>query len=105
MIIANGYIKTKNKVGGGLDSSGYPTAPFVSWSEPIACQYRSIRQNFQAKDNGTPYVDVSYEILIEAMPFMADRLALFDCHNNEVGEYSILSVEPLMAVCMLRLTV
>ena len=48
-----------------------------------------------------------YTILIEQQPtsFTAEQIRLKDNGGNVVGEYSVIAIEPLEAVCEIRITV
>lgn len=106
MIICNGTIEAKRKSGGGIDpTTGYPVACEVSYDEPIACQYLIAKLDRQALQGGVPATEASYEVLIEMQPFDADQVRLTDIHTGEVGEYSVISVEPLEAVWQLRIII
>lgn len=106
MIIANGYIEIKRKTGGGIDTTtGYPIKPEAEWGGAIDCQYSATRYNNLAMSGGEPYRDAAYSILIEEQPLDgAEQLRLHDKDGNVVGEYSIVSIEPLDAVCEIRIT-
>lgn len=107
MIIENGTIEVKHKTGGGIDpETGYPISPAsASWGTPIPCQYSPIKMNLLERVSGEHVTAVNYSILIELMPFTAEQVRLKDRLGNEVGEYSIISIEPLEAVGQLKLTV
>lgn len=106
MIIANGTIEIKTKTGGGIDPvTGYPVAPSASWGDPIPCQYRANKYNNRGKANGEAFKVVSYEILIEEQPFDTEMLRLRDKAGKEVGEFSVIEVEPLEAVTQIRIMV
>ena len=109
MIIANGTIETKVKTAGGIDpETGYPLRPSdVDWSGPIPCQYSANRYNRLGKVNGEHFTIAEYQILIEddGRPFEADQIRLKDRAGNLVGEYSVMQVEPLDAVCEIKILV
>ena len=107
MIIQNGTIEVKRKTGGGIDSeTGYPQKPgSVSWGEPIPCQYSANKRNNLGRVSGEHFTVAQYEILIEEQPFTAEQIRLKDLAGKSVGEFSIIQVEPLDAVCELRILV
>lgn len=106
MIIANGTIEAKLKQGGGIDPvTGYPVKPSdVSWGDPIPCQYSATKYNKLGQTtNGEHYTVAQYTVLIEEQPFDAEQLRLKDRDGEVVGEFSVIEVEPLDAVCELRI--
>ena len=106
MIIANGTIEVKHKTGGGLDpATGFPKQVQVSWSEPIPCQYIPVKHNKLARANGEPVTLATYTVLIEEQQFNAEQIRLKDREGSTVGEFSIMQVEPLEAVCEIRMTI
>ena len=55
--------------------------------------------------NGEHFTTAQYTVLIEEQPFEAEQIRLKDLAGNVVGEFSIMQVEPLEAVCELRIWV
>lgn len=107
MIIQNGTIEVKQKTGGGINpETGYPNKPgSVSWDDPIPCQYSANKYNRLGKVNGEHFTTAQYTVLIEEQPFEAEQVRLKDLAGNMIGEFSIIQVEPLEAVCELRIWV
>ena len=106
MIIANGYIETKIKTGGGIDpETDHPVAPSVSWSTPIPCQYRANKYSNKGRVNGEAFTIASYEILVDEQPFDAEMLRLQSDNGKMLGEFSVIEIEPLQAVSQLRILV
>lgn len=106
MIIQNGTIETKVKTGGGIDPvTGHPVQPTSSWGSPIPCQYIPNSHNNLGVSSGQHYIQASYTVLIEERPFEAEQIRLKDMEGRMVGEYSILSVEALEAVCEVKIIV
>lgn len=107
MIIVNGTIEAKHKTGGGgLDPvTGYPKKAEASWGEPIPCQYIPNQHNKLGVVNGEHFTIASYTVLIEEQEFNAEQIRLKDRTGTLLGEFSIMQVEPLEAVCEIRLTI
>lgn len=107
MIIQNGTIEVKRKTGGGIDpETGYPQKPgVVGWGCPIPCQYSANKRNNLGRVNGEHFIVAQYEILIEQQPFAAEQVRLIDRAGCIIGEFSVMQVEPLDAVCELRIWV
>ena len=108
MIIQNGYIEFIMVSGGGLDSvTGHPLKAEKEYCELIPCQYVPARQNLLAKSNGEPVTAQTWTIYIESLwrDIATERIRLTDMDGNIVGEYSIIKIEPLVAVCEFVITV
>lgn len=106
MIIPNGTIRFKVKSGGGIDPvTGHAQKPTSSWGEPIPCQYTANSYNRLARVMGEASTQQSYEILIEEQHIPSEQLKLTDDRAGEVGDFSIRQVEPLNAVCEMRILV
>ena len=105
MIIANGTIEVKRKTGGGLNQKGYPQKAEATWGEPIPCQYIPNKHNKLGVVNGEHFTVAQYTVLIEEQEFNAEQIRLKDRTGKDLGEFSIMSVEPLEAVCEIRLLI
>lgn len=105
MIIQNGTIEVKRKRSVGLDADGHPNKPLDErWGKPIPCQYIP-NKNLLARSNGEPYVNVSYEVLIEECPFCGEQVRLRDMCGKVLGDYSVISATPLDAVSEIRILI
>lgn len=107
MIIQNGMIEFRITKGGGLNpETGYPVTPSSpSYSESIPCQFKANRYNSLGVVNGEHYTIARYEILIEEQPVQSEQIRLKDMSGKEIGTFSIIQVEPLEAVCQIRILV
>lgn len=106
MIIPNGTIRFKAKSASGIDpETGYAQKPTSTWGEPIPCQYVANSYNRLARVMSEASTQQSYEILIEEQAIPSEQLKLEDERTGEVGEFSIRQVEPLNAVCEMRILV
>lgn len=107
MIIVNGTIEPKIKTGGGIDfETGYSKPASFSWGTPIPCQYSAVTYDRLARLNGEHVTEAGYTILTdELLPAGIEQIRLKGLSGDEVGEFSIKQVEPLDAVCQLRITV
>lgn len=107
MIIENGTIEVKVKTACGIDpETGHPRRPSeAQWGHPIPCQYLFKTHNKQGRINGEPKTIATYEVLIEEQPFDAEQVRLTDKAGKSLGEFSIISIEPLEAVCEIRILI
>lgn len=113
MIIVNGHIRRKRKDGGGIDpTTGFPITATSEWGERVPCQYVSTQQNLQATSTGEATAVRHYAIFLEGYMgcegcdyCVKEQIQLYDHCCHLIGEYSIKSVTPLLAVDQTRLDV
>ena len=107
MIIQNGTIETKGKVAGGIDKeTGHPVkSSEPTWNEPIACQFIPNQHNNLGVSTGQHFTLASYTVYIEEQPFNAEQIRLKDMGGKVLGEFSIISIEPLEAVCEIKILI
>lgn len=109
MIIPNGTIEIKSKTEGGINPlTGYPVkSSEVSWGKPIDCQYSANKYDKLGKVNGEHFTVAQYSILIEEQPIGEfEQIRLTDSLTGKsLGEFSVIQVEPLEAVCELKIMV
>lgn len=108
MIIPNGTIQIKQKTSvGGIDpETGYAKRPAsVDWNEPIPCQYVVNKYNALATSNNEHITSASYAVLIDEQPIEGQQVRLMDSEGKVLGEFSIIQIEPLEAVCQIRIYV
>lgn len=109
MIIPNGTIEFITNAPGGLDANGYPVQSGKTYGPEVPCQYIANNRNTLGRTNGENFIRASYQILIEWLDFSSlgktERLRLKSRSGNEIGEYPVLNIEPLDAVCQLRILV
>lgn len=109
MIIVNGMIEYKHKDGGGIDpTTGYPITATSEWAEPIPCQYVPT-ENRQARDAGEPIIRQHYAIYLEGYQHCTvhanEQIRLRNECGCVIGEFSVISVTPLLAVDETRIDV
>lgn len=109
MIIPNGTIEFITNTAGGLDKDGYPVKSGTTYGPVIPCQYIANNRNTLGRSNGEAFIKANYQILIEWLDYKADgkteRLRLKSRSGVEIGEYSVMNIEPLDAVCQVRILV
>lgn len=106
MIIQNGTIQIKEKVGGGIDpKTGHPIRPNASFGDAIACQYLPNKYNTLATSKGEHFTQAEYQVLLDddGQPFTAEQIRLTDRSGKVLGEFSVMQIEPLEAVNQIRL--
>lgn len=107
MTIENGYIRYIHASGGGIDSTTGHAIPVSEERGPkIPCQFYARKANALARNNGEAVTEAGWYILTEenSVP-RSERLVLLDRSGREIGAFSVISSEPLEAVCMDRITV
>lgn len=105
MIIENGYIQAIIRTGGGLDEDKYPIPTREEYGERIPCNILLNKKNKLASANGSPFVDVNYEVLIEPIPFPHERVRLITQFERVLGDFSVISIEYLEHVRAIQILV
>lgn len=107
MIIENGTIQVRQKTGGGVDlNTGYARrSSAVAWGDPIPCQFYPNRYTNLGRVNGEHVTSAEYTVLIDEQPFVAEQIRITNNAGGLVGEFSIISCEPLEAVGQIKIIV
>lgn len=109
MIIQNGTIEAKIKQAGGINhETGFPVkSTGEAFMPAIPCQYTANQYNQLGRTNGERFTVAAYTILIEQQrtPFTAEQIRLKDMDGNIVGDFSVMSIEPIDAVCQMKILV
>lgn len=109
MIIANGYIRyILTDTEGGIDkTTGYAKSSTTSLSSYVPVQFNPLRFNYLSKENGEPVTKQGYAVFVEyaSGAVQSERLHLYRADMTEVGEFSVISITPLDAVCQYKLTI
>ena len=105
MIIENGTIQPKIKIGGGIDEQGNKILPAEYWGNEIPCNIRVNNSNLKGAVNGNTFTEATYEILIHPQPFDWEVVKI-KLHGRDIGEYPLIKKpEFLYAVEALKITV
>jgi len=109
MIIPNGTIEFIENTPGGLDDNGYPIAASKSYGCPVPCQFIANSRDTLGKTNGETFIRASYSVYIEWIDRCSCRFTelvrLKSRHGKTIGEYHVLDIEPLEAVCQVRILI
>ena len=106
MVIQNGTIQFKTKSATGINpETGYPDKPTEAWGEPIPCQYQANNNSLKGRTNGEAFHIASYEILIDEQPYESEQLRLRDDNGKVIGEFSVIDIKPLSAICQVKILV
>lgn len=94
----NGLIYNQILVGGGIDGNGEPIPAEQAWGEPIPCVVTTNSDSRKGKYEDGMFRQASFTILLEGVvrePLSRIRLRR---EQEEVGEFDVLSVEPLSTI-------
>ena len=88
-------------------TTGFPRIATPLWGDPIPCQIQPVKVNRLAQSDGEPVIEKSFTVLIEeqTQEFTADRVRLKTDTGRTIGEFSVISAEPLEAVGQVKITV
>lgn len=94
----NGTLRYEMLNGGGLNEWGEVADTAQSaWSAPIPCSIKTNSDTRKGKYEDGEFRQASFLILVEVMPFPHVRVKL-ERHGEKLGEYRVLSSEPLTTV-------
>lgn len=107
MIIENGYIRFKEKGGGGIDpETGYPMAAESSWGEKMPCQWYRTKGERYRRDREEVSEREELTVLYEGEEEPgSEQLLLEGLGGEEIGEYRIERADVLAAVGEVKLGV
>lgn len=100
----NGVIRIISVQDGGLNEYGEPVASQTVIGDPIPCSIKTNNDTRKGKYEDGEFRQASFLILIEMSQFHADRIKVSRL-GEELGEYRILSVEPLSTVGRVQIMV
>lgn len=102
----NGHLKYQIvSEGDGLNEYGEPdNSTQTSWSDEIPCSIKTNTDTRKGHYEDGEFRQASFVILIEVSQFSAKRVSL-ERLGEELGEYRVLSVEPLTTVGRIRIIV
>lgn len=92
---------------GGVNRHGEPIAATTAWSDPINCSIKANYDTRKGKYEDGKFRQASFVVLIESREIdMASikRLRIMRGREN-LGEYDVLSIEPLTSVGRIQITV
>lgn len=92
----NGLLHFETVKDGGLNEFGEVLAPTACWSEPIPCSIKTINDKIGVYEDGE-FRQASFSVLIELASFPYKRVKL-QRYDEELGEYRVISIEPLVSV-------
>lgn len=104
MIIPNGHLAVKRKTTPGIDpETGHPVRSSGEYVGAIPCQYTAVHYNALGMTHGEHFTPSAYTVLIDEQPFDGEQVRLTDRNGRRVGDFSVQRIEPLEAVCQIRL--
>lgn len=100
----NGFLRYESVSGGGLNEYGEPISAQSSWSDPMPCSIKTNSDTRKGKYEDGIFRQASFTILIELADFPHKRISL-ERMGESLGEFDILSVEPLTSVGRVQIMV
>lgn len=93
----NGTLRYEILTGGGVDDFGEPIEAQSCWSEPLSCSIKTNNDNRRGRYEDGEFRQASFSILVECIPFPYNRVKL-ERMGEKLGEYRVMSAEPLTTV-------
>lgn len=102
----NGSLKYQTITGNEqVNEYGEPVAAQVSWSDPVPCSIKTNNDTRKGRYEDGEFRHASFTVLIECNGrFDAERIQL-ERLGEDLGEYRVLSVEPLVTVGRIQIIV
>lgn len=100
----NGTLRYEILVGGGENEYGEAIPAHSEWSEPIDCSIKTNSDNRIGRYDDGIFRMASFTILIELADFPYNSVKLERLGEN-LGEYQVMSAEPLTTVGRIKITV
>lgn len=96
-MIYNGTLRYEILAEGGINEWGEPIEAQSTWSEAIPCSIKTNSDNRKGQYEDGEFRQASFTILIECIHFPYNRIKLERMGEN-LGEYRVMSAEPLTTV-------
>lgn len=102
----NGSISFEVSHDGGKNEHGEPIQASSEWSEPIYCSIKTNSDNRKGKYEDGNFRQASFVVLMETqeIPTGSNRVKLTRL-TEDLGEYDIINIEPLLTVGRLQILV
>lgn len=100
----NGTLQYETVAAGGFDDYGEPIAATAAWSDPLPCRITANSDNRRGSYDGGEFRTASFSVLVELADFPHHTVRLTRL-GEPMGDYRVMSAEPLAAVGRTRITV
>lgn len=100
----NGTLSFEVLTEGGVDEFGEVIESSSEWSEPIPCSIKTNNDNRKGRYEDGEFRQASFIVLIETQEFPHNRIKL-KRYSEELGEYRVMSCEPLTSVGRVQIMV
>jgi len=87
-----------------VNEFGEVVASDVTWSEPIECSIKTNSDNRKGRYEDGVFRMASFTILLECTEFSSERISI-ERQGEQLGEYEIISKEPLCGVGRVKIVV
>lgn len=100
----NGTLRYEILSEGEVDEYGEPNPAQCAWSEAIPCSIKTNSDNRKGRYEDGVFRQSSFTILLECIPFPYNRVKL-ERLGEALGEFRVMSVEPLTTVGRIQIVV
>lgn len=100
----NGTLRYETVTDGGIDEWGEPIGAKAEWSEPIPCSIKTNSDTRKGKYEDGKFRQASFTVLVELQNIAFDRVRL-ERQDEPLGDFNIISVEPLTSVGRIQIVV
>lgn len=100
----NGYIRYEIQMDGGMNEFGEMIPALACWSDPIPCMVSTVNDDRAGSYADGEFRKASYIILIESARIAMDRVSI-ERYGEDLGEFRVLSVEPIPSMGRIKIMV
>lgn len=101
----NGTLQYLKVVLGGENEYGEPIEATTEWSDPIECSIKTNSDNRKGKYEDGEFRMASFTVLIESDEEAQFERVKLTRHSEELGEFRVMSREPLTTVGRIQILV
>lgn len=101
----NGTLQYLKVIPGGENEFGEPVEATTEWSDPIDCSIKTNSDNRKGKYEDGEFRMASFTVHIESEEKAQFERVKLTRHSEELGEYRVMSREPLTTVGRIQILV
>lgn len=102
----NGTLKYQTLTENGqMNEYGEPVAAQVSWSDPVPCSVKTNSDTRKGRYEDGEFRHASFTVLVEYREHFAAKRVKLERLGEDLGEFQVISVEPLVTVGRIQIIV
>lgn len=93
----NGTLRYQLVTEGGFNEYGESLPAATAWSDPLPCHIKTNSDTRKGRYEDGLFRQASFTVLLELVALDCKRVSL-ERHGEQLGEYDVISIEPLAVV-------